>query len=153
MITHLFMHIIQLLGGYADERSMDQHDRAVARKFQRRKYAHADIPPIATVEPRFDERFKELTHLLVDTDPARLHTRRSSAGRDPERVKMICRQYRLTAWTLLHRLVANDRPERIRTILETELSLWHTDVEEQDASDPESLLARLIAWRQHWDYR
>lgn len=153
MLFHLLVHVVRLLskGSTGDPHA---HDQAMARSAARRRIAHADVPPIETLEAKYSERLDELTAMLLANDPARMHTRRSRNGNDPEHIRAMRQRYRLVAWTLLYRLLPEEAAERIGDILHKELVLWCGEkVPRPDAADPAGLVAQLRYWRSRWDYR
>jgi hypothetical protein len=151
--SHLFLHLLQQLGGYSEERATEKHDKEVAERQHRRRSAHSDVPSLAVIEAKHGERLPELVGMLVASDPANLRTRRSRNGDDPKHVELIHRRYRLLAWTLIHRSTPDEAIDSTATILAKELSLWFgTGHSEELADGPEGLLARLIRWRKRWDF-
>lgn len=152
-LGHLFAHLVQLLSGYAEERSMDKHDRMVAKLRQRRKFAHFDVPPIENVEAQHGKYLNELIEILVDSDPAGLHTRKSRKGAEPKHVDMMRRRYRLMAWTLIHRLTPPDAIGKVELVLSKEHALWFGGAGlENDEVKQEELVATLTNWRKRWDF-
>ena len=145
---HLLLDLIKHLGGYSQERERQRHGKNVARRQQRRRYAHSDVPSLNVIEERHGIHFRELIDLLVEADPAHLGTRKSLKGREPQHVEMMQRRYRLMASTLIHRMEPPEAVNKTETLITRELWLWFGQENfHSDPEDPTDLIPSVTNWR------